>query len=408
MESSSSWKRTVWILWFGSLLTNASYTMVVPFLPLYLVQELGVAKADANWWAGIIFSVSFLVGAIMAPVWGALADKNGKKKAILRAGFSLFIVYSLGAFVHSPWELLAVRVMHGLVAGFVPASMAIVASTTPEEEMGWSLGLMQTAGATGSILGPLMGGVLAEVFGMRLSFIASGVSVLIATLFVMKFVQESKPAPSKQRTRVLDDVKVAWNNRPMLRTLGILIVFQTALAILQPVLTLYVADLQGSMDGSVLSSGLIFSLSGIAMIIAAPYWGRWGQKKGFRSTLLIALTGSGVLTLAQVLPDNLITFSVTRFAIGLFMAGILPACNAIVVENTELDFRGRAFGLTNSANQIGSMIGPLIGGFLSGIVSIPFTFAITGVLLLINAGNVMLWPRDPAKPVPQAKPAKSV
>ncbi|MBL0387538.1 MFS transporter [Tumebacillus sp. ITR2] len=394
MESSSSWKRTVWILWFGSLLTNASYTMVVPFLPLYLIQELGVAKSDANWWSGIIFSVSFLVGGIMAPYWGALADKHGKKKMILRAGFSLFFVYSLGAFVHSPWELLGVRVLHGLVAGFVPASMAIVASTTPEKHMGWSLGLMQTAGATGGILGPLMGGVLSEIFGMRMSFIASGVSVLLATLLVLKFVHETPVAPAKERSRIRDDVKVAWNNRPMLRALSILIVFQTALAILQPVLTLYVADLQGSLDGSVLSSGLIFSLSGIAMIIAAPYWGRWGQKQGFRSTLLIALLGAGVLTIAQVLPDNLLTFSINRFAIGLFMAGILPACNAIVVENTSADFRGRAFGLTTSANQFGAMIGPLIGGFMSGFVSIPFVFVITGLLLLVNAGNVMLWPRQ--------------
>lgn len=394
MESSPSWKRTVWILWFGSLLTNASYTMSVPFLPLYLIQELGVAKSDANLWSGVIFSISFLVGGIMAPYWGALADKSGKRRMVLRAGFSLVVVYSLGAFVQDPWQLLVVRILHGFVSGFVPASMAIVASTTPEKHMGWSLGLMQTAGATGGILGPLMGGVLAEVFGMRMSFIASSVCVLFATLLVMKFVQETPVLPAKQRTRIADDLKVAWNNRPILRTLTILIIFQTALAVLQPILTLYVADLQGKLEGSVLSSGLIFSLSGIAMIIAAPYWGRWGQKHSFRSTLLIALIGGGVLTIAQVLPNNLLTFGAFRFAIGLFMAGILPACNAIVVENTDPDFRGRAFGLTTSANQFGAMIGPLIGGFMSGYLSIPFTFAITGALLLLNAGIVFAQPRS--------------
>lgn len=386
---SANWKRTVWILWFGTLLTTASYTMVVPFLPLYLIQELGVAKSDANMWSGVIFSISFLVGAVMAPYWGSLADKHGKRKMVLRAGFCLVIVYSLGAFVHNPWQLLTVRALHGLVAGFVPASMAIVASTTPEKHMGWGLGLMQTAGATGGILGPLLGGVLSEIFGMRLSFIAASVSVLFATLLVLKFVQETPVMPAKERTRILDDIKVAWTNGPILRALTILVVFQTAMAVLQPVLTLYVADLQGKIEGSVLSSGVIFSLSGIAMIVAAPYWGRWGQKHGYRSTLLIALVGAGLLTIVQVFPDNLTSFSALRFAIGLFMAGILPSCNAIVVENTTADFRGRAFGLTTSANQFGSMIGPLLGGFLSGIVSIPFTFVLTGILLILNAGNVI-------------------
>ncbi|GIQ65452.1 hypothetical protein PACILC2_40200 [Paenibacillus cisolokensis] len=127
-----NWKRTMWILWFGVLLCSSSYTMSVPFLPLFLF-DLGVEKDSVHLWAGIVHSAAFLVGAVMAPLWGMLADKYGKRKMVIRAGLSLVVIYALIAFVQTPWQLVVVRMMHGLVGGFVPASMSIVASIAPKE-----------------------------------------------------------------------------------------------------------------------------------------------------------------------------------------------------------------------------------------------------------------------------------
>src|SRR5690554_2368607 len=117
------------------LLCSASFTMVIPFLPLFLI-ELGVDKEYVNLWAGLVFSAAFLFGAVMAPIWGSLSDKYGKKKMIIRAGISLAIVYGLIAFVTNPWELLGARALHGLVGGFVPAAMAIIATSSPDRNLG--------------------------------------------------------------------------------------------------------------------------------------------------------------------------------------------------------------------------------------------------------------------------------
>ncbi|MGZ4106118.1 MAG: MFS transporter [Tumebacillaceae bacterium] len=376
-----SWRRNLWILWFGVILSAGSYTMVVPFLPLYLLK-LGVDNDSVKMWSGVVFSITFLVGAIMAPVWGSLADKYGKRQMVIRAGLSLVLVYALGAIVQNPWEMLGVRVLHGLVSGFVPASIAIVATNTPEEHMGWSLGVMETAGATGSILGPLIGGGLSAVFGMRLSFVVASVMILFASLLVWKFVVEENFVKGKPKSRIADDLKEAWHNRPLMQMLTLLVVVQIAFVILQPLLTLYVADMQGGTEGAEFASGIVFSVAGIATCLAAPQWGKIGQKRGYILTLLLGLFFAGGLNMMQVFTHNIWSFSVVRFLSGLFIAGVLPAINAIIVDRTEPNFRGRAFGLATSANQVGAMIGPLIGGWLGGWLGIQFVFVLTGVMLL--------------------------
>ncbi|WP_019119889.1 MFS transporter [Brevibacillus massiliensis] len=377
-----SWKRNLIVLWLGVFLSNASYTMVVPFLSLYLF-DLGVGKQTVNLWSGIIFSAAFFVGAIMAPYWGARADQTGKRRMVIRAGISLTVVYLLASFVRNPWELLAVRMLQGFVSGFVPASMAIVASSVPQNKMGWSLGIMQTAGATGGILGPLFGGLLSEFFGMRLAFVVSSVVILLATVAVWLFVKEEKIVPSQVKHRVIEDIRAAWHNRILMKMLALLFIVQLVYMVLQPLLTLYVTQLQGQVEGAVLSSGIIFSLSGIAGIIAAPYWGKIGQQKGFFNILYIALIGAGIMNAAQFLSNNLWTFGGVQFVFGLFISGVLPAVNTIVVEHTDADFRGRAFGLTTSANQLGSMVGPILGGLLGSLAGIRFVFVCTGTMLVI-------------------------
>ena len=153
-----SWQRNLAVLWCGVFFACASYTMVVPFLPVYLLQELHVESSEVNFWSGLVYSVTFLGASIMAPYWGARADRVGQRRMAIRAGFGLAFTYWLAGISQSPEQLLGVRILTGLISGFVPASMSLVSSTLPESRMGWGMGLMQTAVASGSILGPMMGG----------------------------------------------------------------------------------------------------------------------------------------------------------------------------------------------------------------------------------------------------------
>lgn len=371
------------MLSFAVMLSGASYTMVIPFLPLYLL-DIGVSQTEVNMWSGLIFSVTFLVGGLMAPYWGRCADRTGKRRMIMRAGFSLAVVYFLGAFVRNPVDLLIVRILQGFANGFVPASMAIVASSTPKDKMGFSLGFMQTALLIGGILGPLMGGSLSHFFGMRLSFVIAAGIIFLGTIGVGLFVTEPENTdPTCEEGSIIDDLKMAFTNRKLVEMLLLLFGVQMISMMLQPLITLYVAQLQGKMEGVVLTAGIVYSLAGIAGAMAAPTWGKFGQQKGFIKMLIIAFIGAGVFNLGQFFVSTVYQFSILQFLFGLFIVGVYPAINTIAVNSTEQAFQGRIFGLTTTANQLGSMVGPLVGGVISSWLGIGPVYLFTGSSLIL-------------------------
>jgi DHA1 family multidrug resistance protein-like MFS transporter len=388
------WKRTMWILWFGVLFCSSSYTMSIPFLPLFLF-DLGVDKSSVNLWAGIVHSSAFLMGAVMAPLWGMMADKYGKRKMVIRAGVSLAAIYALFAFVETPWQLVGVRMMQGFVGGFVPASMSIVASIAPKEKLGSSLGLMQAGTMTGGILGPLFGGTLAELFGIRHSFIAASLIILAASVAVIFWVKEGNSPAAKPSdgsgVKKLEPYtyRMAFRNKGLMGMLLVLVVFQLSINMIQPQLALHIADLGGE-KGAMLSAGLVLSLIGVAGIIASPVWGRLGERKGYYRILVFCLLTAGTVVCMQYFVEVLWVFAAVQFLFGLFMAGVVPIVNTLMVQNTDEQFRGRSFGLTASANQFGSMLGPLLGGLLGLFLGLNWIFVATGVIMMFAGLTVML------------------
>ncbi|MDU2065698.1 MAG: MFS transporter [Sporomusaceae bacterium] len=383
------WRKNLWALAVGVALSGSSYTMLIPFLPLYLL-DIGVDSAEVNLWSGLLFSVTFLVAAIMAPYWGRRADKTGKRRMVLRAGFCLAIVYFMGAFVRGPIDLLIVRILQGFANGFVPAAMAIVAGTTPRDKLGSSMGVMQTALLCGGIIGPLLGGFLSHFFGMRMSFVIAAVIIFLDTLSVAFLVTEPSMSKAPSGGTILDDLKTAVSNRRLLKVLALLLLVQMVTMVLQPLLTLYVVELQGSLSGAVLTSGIVYSLAGIAGAIAAPTWGKIGQRSGFLRVLFLTFCGAGLFNASQFFAATIYQFACLQFLFGLFVVGVFPAINTIAVTSAPKEFQGRIFGLTTTANQLGSMLGPLVGGFLSSLVGIRPVFLFTGALLF-TIGLAVAW-----------------
>lgn len=381
-----NWKIVLAILSCNVVFTSASYTMLIPFLPLYLVNELGVSFSEVSLWSGAIFSVSFIVGALMAPIWGRIADKKGKKLMAVRAGIGLSIVYFLGGCVTSPEQLFLVRLLQGFANGLWPANLSIVSSSVPKEKLGVSLGIMQAAQTTGMVLGPLLGGYLAEFFGMRFSFFLAGGVLAVVTVIMLVFV----PAPkrildSEESPGMMADIRQMLKNSTVLAMLICALLIQMVIMILQPILTVYISELQGSMENIMLLSGIVFSLSGIAGAVAAPFWGKYGQRWGFSSALYVALGGAGILLTLQYFPNGLIMFSVLQFLFGLFISGVNPSVSVALVSASDAAFRSRIFGMMTSAQQFGAAIGPLLGGAMSTCFDIKYVFVFSGLVLILNS-----------------------
>lgn len=379
------WKKNLPVLWLGVFLCCASYTSCIPFLPVYLLRELGVAPEEVNFWAGISFAVTFLGCTVMAPYWGALADHVGQRKMAIRAGYGLALSYFLTGACQDMYQLIGVRILCGLVAGFVPACMSMASSSLPESRMGWGMGLMQTAMASGSIMGPLMGGYMASWFGMRMSFYVGSLALFAATTAVMLVVKDMTILQKGDFSAISlwRDLKDSLRNKELRFIMFMFFMIQTCVMTIQPLITLYVGQLMGAMgDEAVKMSGVIFSLAGFAGILAAPFWGKRGQRFGFVRIFALVTFAAGFINLFQIFIQDVWQFAAIQFIYGLFLAGAVPNINANLTVVTDKATRGKAFGLSTSANQFGGVVGPLLGGALGAVLATRYVLVATGCILM--------------------------
>lgn len=384
--------RNVWIITASMTVLAICYTMIIPFLPIYLL-ELGVPKDDVALWSGLVFGITFLIAGIMAPIWGKIADNKGKKRMALRAGFAIAVSYVLIGMVSNEYELLLGRAFVGFANGFYPAAMTMVSLSVDEKQVGRALGIFQTGLILGNVVGPFLGGAIESIVGMRPVFYVSGIAVLIATLAVLFFVKEPKlqsagdagkaqSAQPNKSTSLREDFKAVREQPVLVRLLWIFFFMQCAIMMLQPILALYVGDMQGTMEGAAIISGTILSIGGLAGSLTTNLWVRLGERRGYFRTISYCMLGSGVVLLLQSLPVGIWWFGVLQVLIGSCIVGINPSLSAAVTLNTDPSFRGRMFGMTTTAQQFGSMVGPVFASIVSTYIGISYVFSITGLLLL--------------------------
>lgn len=400
-EKNTAWKKNLPVLWISVFLCCASYTSCIPFLPVYIFREMGVAADEVNFWAGISFAVTFLGCTVMAPYWGALADHVGQRKMAIRAGYGLTLTYFLTGACQDVYQLVGVRILCGLVAGFVPACMSMASSSLPESRMGWGMGLMQTALASGSVMGPLMGGYMASWFGMRMSFYVGSLALFAATTAVMLVVKDMTilQKGSFSATSLLADLKDSLRNKELRFIMFMFFMIQTCVMTIQPLITMYVGQLMGSMgDEAIKMSGVIFSLAGFTGILAAPFWGKRGQHYGYVRIFALVTFTAGFINLFQVFIQDVWQFAAIQFFYGLFLAGAVPNINANLTVVTDKTTRGKAFGLSTSANQFGGVVGPLLGGALGAVLATRYVLVVTGcILMCMGAYSYLTRARSPKK-----------
>ena len=384
--------RLVLILLTGNVIFMAgSYTMLIPFLPLYLTTELGVAPEAVNLWSGIVFSGSFVVSAIMAPIWGRMADTKGKRVMAIRASFLLAVSYFFGGLVETPVELTLMRLFQGFAAGLWPMDLALMTLYAPPQKLGFSLGVLQGALTAGGIIGPLAGGFLAEAFGMRPSFfVAAAALFLNCLMFVFVIKEPPAPTPAMAADEPPEDTGTLLHTpliRVMLLCSGLV---QMVILILQPILTTYITYLAGELENLALISGFVFSLGGFAGAIAAPGWGWLGQRRGFFPVMITALTLAGAAILLQGTMGALYPFALCQFICWLFFCGIHPSINALLADHTAANVKGRLFGLMFAAQQVGSIAGPILGGTVATYLGMHYVFYTAGFILLAMAAFLRL------------------
>lgn len=379
-----SWKILLAMMVTFALMMSSSYTMLIPFLPIYMQSELGATADNVSLWSGVTYAITFAISAFVSPIWGKLSDKMGKKPMIIRASFLLAITYFLGGIVRTPFELFLVRAFQGIASGLWPACLVMMSACVPKNKIGISMGLMQSANICGGIIGPLLGGILATAFGMRNSFYFGAVALSLITVTTILFIKEPPVAPEKEINKAQNTSYLTFIKDKNILIL-LLCVCMTNLVILQiqPIVSLYVQQLSHNSDKAVLLTGFIMSLGGIAGALASPLWGKTGQKVGFYKTITLAFISAGLLMSLQGVPNSLVLFGLMQFLCGLGFSGIFPSANSILVLLTPPSSRGMGFGSLFSAQMIGGALGPVIGGVIVSFMSFNTVYIISGSILFV-------------------------
>lgn len=373
------WVVTLTILVASAFLMDMSFTMITPFLPVYLSSELGAKASEVDMWSGAVFAVTFLVSGLLGPVWGVLADRKSRKLMALRASIGLTISYALCGIVQTPMQLFAARLFQGLCAGLYPALLALLAASIPARKTGLSMGLMQGGMTVGAVVGPFVGGVLADYLGMRESFFVASVALGLISLLIGFCIKE-KPRTIKVTSRNWFDWSVL-RQPAIFKMLIACAVIHASLFSAQPILPLYIAQLQGSMDNIMMLSGTIFSVCAISIMIASPILGAAGQKFGFLKVLSCSLFFAGLLISAQVLGRTPFEFGVWRFIAGFAIAGLIPLVNSIISTECPSDKKGEVFGFNFLTGHAGMALGPFAAGALSGWFGYQAVIVASGLIL---------------------------
>ena len=367
---------------------SSSYTMIIPFLPMYLTSELGVSNDDVNMWSGVVFSATFVVAAVMAPIWGKLADKKGKRLMAIRSALLISIGYFLGGIVETPIQLTLMRAFMGFAAGLWPMDLAIMSLVAPPNKLGFCLGVMNGTLTAGGVIGPLLGGLLATNFGMRVSFFIGSAALFINCLMFVFLIKEPRGENQKPDASQPSEKLELWKI-PDVRNMMIFgTLTQMFILILQPILTTYIAHLAGRIGSLILVAGIVFSLGGFAGAIAAPLWGKFGQRRGFYLAMTLGMLGAGVCTFIQGFAAEIMFFAAMQFAGGLFFSAIHPSIQATLASKTPPEYKGRVFGLLFATQQIGCVIGPLFGGAIASFFGMKYVFFVAGVILIIMSATV--------------------
>jgi DHA1 family multidrug resistance protein-like MFS transporter len=384
------WRKNLYILWGTQFLAMMGMNLVVPFLPFF-VRQLGVSDPnDLARWSGLVFAGPFFVSFVATPIWGTLGDRYGRKIMVVRAIFGLALSQVLIGFSQNVVQLLIFRIVQGAISGFIASALALVSTNTPRERLGYALGFMQSSSAAGMVLGPFVGGVLADLIGYREIFFITASLCAIGGFVVAFNVRETAlPDDNAKRYTVMDNVRLMAADRRLRIVAVTLVVGQMSVLMIEPVFALFIESFVADARYISTLAGSIFSVSGFFMVIAAPWWGRRNDRDGYKRNLYVALAVVGVVYAGHIVVTSLVQLAFLRAFLGFARGGVLPALYSLTSLYAPPERRGGMMAIASSMTILGNMLGPVIGGFVAGRFGITALFVVNSCMLVIT--SLIVW-----------------
>ena len=382
-----TWKRTVYISLVCVFCTAFGVSQLAPILPLYF-HDLGVQTPEAmSLWSGLATGATYIIVCLAAPFWGRVADKKGRKITLIRSSFGMALCNILIAFQTTPEGVVLIRLVQGLVSGFYSASITLIASESPIERTGWALGLLASANLAGSLIGPLLGGYIADTVGIRNDFIIVGTLMGLAGVLATIFIHENyvpQPNPEKLSIRKLKEQIPEFNSIVALCVASF--IYAICIMSLQPVISVYIKGIVPSdTENLAFIAGAVFSAMGIAQLMSSSPLGKLVDKIGPRKVLVVSLIYVGILNIPQAYVSDVYQLAMIRFLQGFGLGGMLPALNTYLSSKTPREFTGQVFSYNQSCLFFGYFLGSVGGASLMAWLGFTTLFWVSGGLFIISA-----------------------
>lgn len=348
------------------------------------VEELGAPKNRVEFYAGLAVSLSALASALVAPIWGKLADRYGRKPMMVRA--SLVMTFTMGglAFIPNVAWLLILRILNGIFAGYVPNSTALIASQAPQKQSGYALGTLATGVTGGTLLGPLIGGALAQWLGMRNVFLLVGTILLISTLMTIFFIKEDfEPVHRSEAMSTKEVFSKVQGIQIMIGLFVTSMIIQISAQSVSPILSLYIRHL-GQTENLMFVAGIIVSAMGFSSMLSSSTLGKIGDRIGNHRLLLLALFYSFTMYFLCALAKTPLQLGILRFLYGFGTGALMPSINSLLSKITPREGISRIFSYNQMFSYMGQVVGPFVGSAVATQMGYRSVFYVTSAIVLFN------------------------
>jgi len=387
---AADWKRTLIIMFFAESIAMVGFSVMFPFLPLY-VESLGATTGlSIELLAGLAYSAQAFTMAVASPLWGALADRYGRKLMVERAMFGGAVIMLLMAFAQSAEQLVLLRAVQGLITGTVGAANALVAAAVPRRHTGYAMGLLQVGMGAGLAVGPMIGGAVADSIGYYAAFYLTSVLLLVAGVLVALGVQEIFE-PSEAGPGLAVSFTAEW--RHILSSPGVVTTYslrfmsQFGSVMLLPVAPLFVLELVGDSGRVNTFTGLVVGIASVSATLSALYLGRLGDQVGHRRVLIVSAVAAALFYFPQSLVTSAWQLLMLQALVGVCLGGIVPSISALLARYIQAGEEGAAYGLDNSITSVARGMGPLLGAGVAMWFGLRAAFVVTA-LIYLTAGSL--------------------
>lgn len=380
------WRHNLYILWIGNFIVAMGFQLFMPFFPLYIRTLGSFNRFQLNMWSGVVFCAAYCVSSWMAPIWGKFADQHGRKKVLLLSSAGMATMVTLMGLVTNVYELALCRLLQGFFSGYISNTSALIAASVPGERSGQALSLLSTGTTAGMLIGPFFGGVIANAFGYRLTFILTGLSLYFVCGFTLLFVWEKHFTPLSAR-EMLSTRELFHSLKHPRIIMGMIVttlIIQAANNSISPVISLYIRQLMHGQGRVALVSGIIAALPGISTLLVAKTFGAWGDRIGTHKILLAGFIFAFIVFIPQAFVHNVWELGILRFLVGISDAALLPQVQTMLAKYSNSRYSGRIFSYNQSAQFAGNIVGSLLGSTVSGLCGYGAVFLSTAGLVAVN------------------------